>query len=68
MSAAKRQWTERIEVIQGDITKLPVDAIVNAARSTQQPDRSFWKNAGPWAAVQQEKQRSPKATNFRRDL
>jgi O-acetyl-ADP-ribose deacetylase (regulator of RNase III) len=29
-----RDWTKRIELIQGDITKLEVDAIVNAANST----------------------------------
>src|SRR5205807_1240899 len=34
LSAAKRDWTERIEVVQGDITKLAVDAIVNAANSS----------------------------------
>jgi O-acetyl-ADP-ribose deacetylase (regulator of RNase III) len=34
MSAAERDWTERIEIIQGDITKLAVDAIVNAANSS----------------------------------
>src|SRR5438132_5091007 len=34
MSAAKGQWTERIEIVQGDITKLAVDAIVNAANSS----------------------------------
>jgi O-acetyl-ADP-ribose deacetylase (regulator of RNase III) len=34
MSAAKRPWTERIEILQGDITKLAVDAIVNAANSS----------------------------------
>ena len=34
MKTAKRDWAERIEIIQGDITKLPVDAIVNAANSS----------------------------------
>jgi O-acetyl-ADP-ribose deacetylase (regulator of RNase III) len=34
MSAAKHAWQERIEIIQGDITKLAVDAIVNAANSS----------------------------------
>jgi O-acetyl-ADP-ribose deacetylase len=34
MSAAKRDWTDRIEIIQGDITELGVDAIVNAANSS----------------------------------
>ena len=34
MSAAKGQWTERIEIVQGDITKLAVEAIVNAANSS----------------------------------
>ncbi len=34
MSAAERHWTERIEIVQGDITKLASDAIVNAANST----------------------------------
>jgi O-acetyl-ADP-ribose deacetylase (regulator of RNase III) len=29
-----RDWSTRIELIQGDITKLEVDAIVNAANST----------------------------------
>jgi O-acetyl-ADP-ribose deacetylase (regulator of RNase III) len=34
MSAAKQQWTQRLEISQGDITELAVDAIVNAANSS----------------------------------
>jgi O-acetyl-ADP-ribose deacetylase (regulator of RNase III) len=34
MSAGERDWVERIEIIQGDITKMAVDAIVNAANSS----------------------------------
>jgi O-acetyl-ADP-ribose deacetylase (regulator of RNase III) len=34
MSAAQQNWTERISVIQGDITQLAVDAIANAANSS----------------------------------
>ena len=34
LGAAKRDWMERIEIVQGDITKLQVDAIVNAANSS----------------------------------
>src|SRR5437867_10826455 len=34
MSAAERHGTERIEIIQGDIPKLAVDAIVNAANES----------------------------------
>lgn len=32
MSDENRTWRERVEVVRGDITKLAVDAIVNAAR------------------------------------
>jgi O-acetyl-ADP-ribose deacetylase (regulator of RNase III) len=34
LSTARRDWAERIEIVQGDITKLAVDAIVNAANSS----------------------------------
>jgi O-acetyl-ADP-ribose deacetylase (regulator of RNase III) len=34
MSTESRAWTDRLEVVRGDITKLAVDAIVNAARNS----------------------------------
>src|SRR5262245_2498094 len=34
MDITKRPWTQRIEIIQGDITNLAVDAIVNAANNS----------------------------------
>jgi O-acetyl-ADP-ribose deacetylase (regulator of RNase III) len=34
MSATKHDWRGRLEIVEGDITKLAVDAIVNAANNT----------------------------------
>jgi O-acetyl-ADP-ribose deacetylase (regulator of RNase III) len=73
----EKKMKERIEVLEGDITKLKVDAIVNAANRTLlggagwtapftgQQGLNCLRNAAHWTAVTQGRQKLQRDMTFR---